>query len=92
MCCLLLDLLARFLAVTGGVLEATDDPEDPEPLGLGPDVLTDLKTGAEVVHVIAGSPSDRFNHHQSKFFDRLNESSRLGSAGLHHPHSCLDQR
>ena len=41
---LLLDLLARFLVVTGGVFEATDDPEDPEPLGLGPDVVPALQT------------------------------------------------
>ena len=65
MCCLLLDLFARFLAVTGGVLEATDDPEDPEPLGLGPDVLPDHETGPKLVHVIAHHPSDFFKHHPS---------------------------
>ena len=40
---LLLGRLARLLAVTGGVLEATDDPEDPEPFGLGADVVPGLQ-------------------------------------------------
>jgi len=69
MCCLLLDLWVRFLAVTGGVFEATDDPEDPEPLGLGPDVLSDVETGPELVHVIAGHPFNPVEHH-SKIFSR----------------------
>ena len=68
MCCLLLDLWVRFLAVTGGVFEATDDPEDPEPLGLGPDVLPDVETGPELVHVITGRTSDLVEHHSKKFW------------------------
>ena len=84
---LLLDLLARFLAVTGGVFEATDDPEDPEPLGLGPDVVPALQTVSpeeedrkkfgEKTQVIARLASTRQKHHPSFDFIRVSTLLRF---------------